>query len=179
MINPKSFVGKLRYDSFEFLEGDSITQGSFLTDMSAVQHFKQIIIIDTFFNPFSHFFELFIVNHSVFILIKKIKDSFKAIFCFGISHFCSNGIQEFIKVDWLIFVSQTLDYREDEGISLIDSELLKSFIDFSGINRTTTIFIKNVECGIEFLVILRGKSFFPTKSFGWSWGRGFDLRSAH
>jgi hypothetical protein len=72
-----------------------------------------------------------------------------------------------------------MDKTKNEGISLIESQLLKSLVDFSGINTSTSVLIKNIESFSEFVVVFLSKSVFPAGSFRGGGGRCLNLRSAH
>jgi hypothetical protein len=180
-----SFVGEFGYNSVEFVEGEALIGGGLLVNVGAVEHLEELIVIQVFVELFGHSFELFEVDGSVLVLVEQCEHSLEAVFGLGLSDSGADDVEEFFKVKGFVLVLETDDEFEDEGISLIKTELFEGLADFSGVDAATFILIEDLEGVLEFLVVLSGESVFPlagTADFGGCgdgclWGLGF--RSAH
>ena len=152
----RSFVGELRNDAIEFLEGEAFVGWGFVIDVRAVHHFQQLVVIQSFMDPFANGFEIFVVNDSVLISIEDGEDSFQSVLGFGFSNFVSNAVKELFEIDGFVLVFETNDQAQDEGISFINAQLFESFADLRGIDTSTVVFVKDFKGVLEISVVFWG-----------------------
>lgn len=127
-------------------------------------------------------FELFEVHSSVLVLVEKGEDFAKSVFGLGLTNFATNELKELGKSDGFIFVSETGDKTDNEGVSLVKTKFFKSLVDFCGVNAAALIFVEDLEGVLELFVVFGSESVLPGKSssLGWLWGGGGGLGgSAH
>lgn len=177
----RSFVGKLGNDSVELLKVDVLVGAGLLADVSAVKHLQQLIIVDAVLNPLSDSFELLEINDAVLVLVVKGEKSLETVFSLSVSNSRANDLQKLVKGDWSVLVSESVDKRKNEGISLIESEFFKNFVDFFWVNGSTSVFVEDSKGLLEFVVVFFGYSIFPRSRFGCGCGgsAGCGFRSAH
>ena len=92
-----------------------------MIDVGAVEHLKELIIIDSVPNPFGNSFELFVFNESILIGIINSENSLEAVFGLEVTYSCSNNFEVFFQGKGFVLVSKSVDKVENEGISLIDT----------------------------------------------------------
>ena len=127
-------------------------------------------------------FELFEVHSSVLVLVEKGEDFAKSILGLGLTNFATNEVEELGESDRFIFVSETGDKTDNEGVSLVKTKFFKSLVDFCGVNAAALIFVEDLEGVLELFVVWGGGSVCRGKCwcFGWLGGGGGGLGcSAH
>ena len=80
-----------------------------MINMSAVQHFQNLVIIKSFVNQFSNRFELLDINDSILIVVENGEDSSQTVFSFSLSNFATDGVKELFEIDWFVLVSKPSD----------------------------------------------------------------------
>ena len=151
-----------------------------MANVCAVEHLKQLVIIDAVLDPPRHTFELLVFNGSVLVGVIEREDSLEAVFGLEVSNFGANNLQELFEVDGFVLVSERVDEAQDEGAPLFKSKFFEGFVDFCGVDGAAVVLIKNEEGFSEFIVVLLGEAVFPAGCFGsGGGGRRFGLGSAH
>lgn len=105
--------------------------------------------------------ELLKINNSVSVVIEQGENSPQAILGLGFSNLGSNAIDELIEVNGLVFVLEPVDELQDERIPLVKTQLLKDFVDFTGVDSATGILIENIKSALELFPVFRSKSVLP------------------
>ena len=129
----------------------------------------------------SNTLELLKIDDSVFIFVKKSIDSSYSILSLGLSNFWGNGVNKLIKVNWLIFVLNPIDKTENERISFVEAEFFKNFVDFSRVNGSTSVLIKDLKGVFELFIILWSEAILPSEGscgFGLCGWLGLAFRSS-
>jgi len=72
----RSFVVELRDDAVKFFEVEAFVGTCFVVHVSAMHHFKQIVIIDSVVKLLGNSLKFVKINCSILILVEKSKHSF-------------------------------------------------------------------------------------------------------
>ncbi len=130
----------------EFFECYSLIWRSFVINESTMHHFKNFVIIYCISNLSSNQFKFFEIDNAVLILIVKCKNSFQSVSGVVLANSWSNHIDKLVEVERFVLIFKCRDQAEDEGISLFQSKLFHNFIDFGGIDGSTSVLIKDLKC---------------------------------
>ena len=139
-----------------------------MVDVGAVHKFKDFIIIKVVKELFGDSFELFEVDGSVLILVEQCEHFSEAVLGLGLSNSGTDDVKEFVEVDGFVLISKPGDEGENERISLVKAEFFEGFVDFGGIDGSTSVLVEDLEGVLEFFVVLCGETVFPAEG-----ARGF------
>lgn len=157
----QSFVVESRHDSFELLESEALVGRSLLVDMGAVHHLQNFFVIEVFVQLLANSLQLIETDHSSSFRVEKSEDSLEAILGLSLTNSRANDVEELFELDGAADVLQSMDERQDERVTFIESEFFQNFVDFFWVNGSTSVFVENIECVFEFFVIFGGESVFP------------------
>jgi hypothetical protein len=129
--------------------------------MGAVEHFEEVIISEIFVELFGDDFEFFEIDGSILVLVEQSEDSLEPVLGFGLTNARGDDVEELLEGDGLVLIPKTVDERKDEGIALVESELLQNLVDFSWVDGAAVVLIEDLEGVLELLVILTQESVFP------------------
>ena len=82
---PRSFVGEFRHNRIEFFKGEALVSWGLVVDVSAVQHFDDLVFV------------------------KQGEDFLEAVFSLGLSHMRSNAVHKLIKVNGFVLILEGAD----------------------------------------------------------------------
>lgn len=156
-----SLVDELGDNCVKLLETHSLVGGSLVVDVGAVQHFQEVIISQVFVESLGNGLELFEFDNSIFILVVHSEHSLKTLLGLGLTNSRADDVEELFEGDGVVGISQGVDKGQNEGVSLIEAELLQNLVDFSRINGATSVLIEDFEGLLEILVVLTEESLLP------------------
>lgn len=157
----QSFVGKHGDNAVEFFEINSLVSCSLVVDMGAVQHLQEIIISEVLMELLGNNLELLEIDGSILVLIEQSKDPLEPILCFGLTNARGDDAEELFEGDGFVLISKPVDEGKDEGVALVESELLQNLVDFSWIDGSAVVLVEHLEGALELLVILTRESILP------------------
>ena len=106
---PRSFVGEFRHNRIEFFKGEALVSWGLVVDVSAVQHFDDLIIIHDLGGLFGNILELLEIDDSILVFVKQGEDFLEAVFSLGLSHMRSNAVHKLIKVNGFVLILEGAD----------------------------------------------------------------------
>lgn len=143
-----------------------------VVDVGAVQQLQKIIVIQIFVKALSNSLELIKFDDSVFVLVVKTENSLETLLGLSLTNLGADNIEELLEVDGVVGVSQGVDKRQNEGVSLIEAELLQNLVDFCGVNCSASVLVEDLEGVLEILIVLREESVLPGGRSGGLGGLG-------
>jgi hypothetical protein len=159
----ESLVVKFRDNGIELIESEALVVCRLLVDMSAVDHFKEVVVIDGVVKLFSNHLELLEVNCTILILVEEGEDSSDSVLGLGLSDFRGNDVKELVESYRLVLLFEPIDEIQDKWVSTIQSELFENFVDFHWVNSAAPILIKDFEGLLQLIVIDSIKSILPLR----------------
>lgn len=105
--------------------------------------------------------ELLIIDDSILILVENGKNFPDTVFGLGLSHSGAYDVQELRELDRFVFVSESVDEGEDEGVSFVESQLIENLIDLSRVNGATAVLVEDIEGLLELIVVFSSEAIFP------------------
>ena len=107
------------------------------------------------------FLQLVESDHASVFLVIKPPDSLKAISCLVLSNLVANNIDEFLKVEDFVGLSQSPDDFDNVLISLVKTDLFQDLYDFLRVDGAASVLVENEEDISEMFVIFRVDSVSP------------------
>lgn len=104
---------------------------------------KKSIIIHILSDCPWNLFQFLETNEAFIFCVIKGEDSFKAIFCTILTYTRTYTVNEFIKIDWFIFLSYCPNNVFDKRTSSVKIEFFKYFVYLYWIDFTASILIEN------------------------------------
>jgi hypothetical protein len=145
MNGSRSFVVESGNDGVELIKGESFVVGSPVVNVGRMDQLQKFVVVDSVVELLGNYLELLEVNCPVLILVEKGEDSSDAVLGLGLSNSGSDDVNELIQSDRFVLILEAEDQVEDEGVSLVQAELFKNFVDLNGINSSTVILVKDLE----------------------------------
>ena len=167
-----SFVGKLGDDPVEFLELDGLAGGGLLVDVGAVEHLEQLVVVEVLVELLGDGLELFEIDGAVLVLVVDGEHAAEAVLGLGFTNLRADDAEELFEADWLVLVSESVDEREDEGVPLVEAQLLEDLVDLTGVDGAASVLVEHLEGALQFVVVLGGEAIFPGKLGGGLGGLG-------
>lgn len=161
-----SFVGELGHNLVELVKGEALVCGGLLVNVATVHHLQKLVVINAVLHLLSNSLKLLEINHSALVLVVKSENSLQAVLSLSLTHAGCNNVDEFIESDGFVLVSQGVDEGQNEGISAIESQFLNNLVDFSGINGSTAVLIKDFEGLLELVPVFSIEAIFPSSRSG-------------
>ena len=151
-----------RYDEVKLLGVETFVAASLTVDEGTVHHFEEIVISQFVLSKFLCYdLHLVVSDFSCSFGVIKVENALDSILGFDVSHLGGNDIDELFHTDRSVLLSESHDKLKQERISLTDSKICKSLIDFLRINGSTSVLVIDFECFFELLVVSWGESFLP------------------
>lgn len=161
-----SFVVEARDDAVELVESEALVGGGLLADVGAMHHLEDLVVVDSVLDLLCDGLQFLEVNDSVLVLVENGEGLSQAVLGLGLSDARGNDVNELFKVDGTVLILKSQDDREDEGVSAVETELLKNFADFLGVNGSTAVLIENLEGLLELVVVFGGEAILPLSGNG-------------
>lgn len=146
--------------------------------MGAVEHLQDLVVIDSILQPFGNVLELVEVQHTVLIGVVDGEHSLASVLGLDLTNSAAHDVQVLLEGQGFVLVPQGVDQVQDELVSALSSEVLKSLGDFSGVNGAGIVVVKDVEGVKKVIVVFLADSVFPCGRLGGG-GGSLCLGSAH
>ena len=141
-----------------------------------MEHFVDIVIVDCIMELLSNSLEFLKVNNSIIIFVEKSKDTTNSVLGLCFTNSWSNSINELIKSNRFVLISQAIDQVQYKRISAIKTKFLQHFVDFDWVDSSTVILIEDPESINKLIIILSCKTILPgggNRLVGLTWSGGW------
>lgn len=156
-----SAVAELADDGVELFEGKALIRGGLVVHRCAVHHFQDVVVTQVRMNLLCNCLKLLEVHHPVLVLVVEREHLLDAVLGLGLTHSGADDVKEFGELDGLVLVAEALNEVEDEGVALVEAELIKDLVDFGGVDCAAAVLVEDFEGLLEFFVVLRREAFLP------------------
>lgn len=134
---------------------------SSLLDKHAVHQVQKRLVVHVLSDWSGNFLQLVESDHASVFLIVKPPDSLKTISCLVLSNLVANNIDEFLKVEDFVGLSQSPDNFDNVLISLVKTDLFQDLNNFLRVDGAASVLVENEEDISEMFVIFRVDSVSP------------------
>jgi len=89
--------------------------------VGAVQHFQKVVVGEVLVERAGHCLELLEIDESVLVLVEKAEHSPQPVLGLGFTNSRADDVQEFLEADRVVGISEPVNQRQNERISLVEA----------------------------------------------------------
>ena len=156
-----SLVVELGDDVVELLEGEALVGGGLLVDVGGVDEFEEVVVVDGVVELLGDGLELLEVDDSVLVLVVEGEDPLDAVLGLGLAHPRGDDVDELILADGLVLVLESVDEVQDEGVSLVQAQLLQNLVDLHWVDGPASVLVEHLERVHQLVVVLGCEAVLP------------------
>ena len=121
--------------------------------VGAVQHFQKVVVSEVLVERARHCLELLEIDEPVLVLVEKAEHGPQAVLGLGFTNARADDVQEFLEGDGVVGISEPMNQRQNERISLVEAQFFKNLVDFNGVDSAAAVLVENFEGVLELFVI--------------------------